>query len=359
MNIVFLCTRSDLQRTRGWFFEALEDYADVHCISESYASASGVRTLTEDSMPHLVFYPDVYRSYLPSEIEHIEAPTACLHIDTYNAQKSRYHTSLLFDLVIVCHPGYAKKFESRGHPEVLTFPLAVRKQFYDAPVPEKSLDVAMVGRLHGHQYSYRRSCVAAVRRSFQMNDVEREYDYSELSGLYRSAKIGLNISRDDHLQDANLRCFEVMAGGALLLTPKPSELSDLGLEEGKHFVGFESEEELLDTISYYLQHDAKRKEIARRGREVTLNQFTYDHWAERLVERIREGIPHQAPARTMSKSQVAGLYVDYFSKRGKLDQALKHLKRQWQEGGFNRFFFESTWKVMKTTVRRCQRTLLK
>jgi spore maturation protein CgeB len=240
---------------------------------------------------------------------------------------------------------------------VLTFPLAVRKKFYDDPVPEKSLDVAMVGRLHGQQYAYRRSCVATVRRSYEMNDVEKEYDYSELSQLYRSAKIGLNVSRDDHLQDANLRCFEVMAGGALLVTPQPSELSDLELEEGEHFVGFQSEEELLDTISYYLQHDSERKEIAQRGREMTLKRFTYDYWAERLIERIREGIPRQAPARTMTKSEAASIYVDYFSKRGKLNQALNHLKRQREAGSIDKLLLESTWKGAKATVRRWQRAL--
>lgn len=357
MKIIFLCTKNDLQRTRGWFFEALGEYADVHCLTESYPSAQEIDNFTGGSSPALVFYPDVYRSYLPSGIEKIDAPTACLHIDTYNAPKSRFYTSLLFDVAIVCHPGYSQNFQERGHPEVLTFPLAVRKKFYDDPVPEKSLDVAMVGRLHGHQYAYRRSCVAAVRRSYEMNDVEKKYDYSQLSELYRSARIGLNVSRDDHLQDANLRCFEVMAGGALLLTPIPSELCDLGLEEGEHFVGFQSEEELLDSISYYLQHDAEREEIARRGRDVTLSRFTYDRWAERLIDRIQEGIPRQAPARRMTRSESASIYVDFFSKRGKLDEALNHLKRQRQEGGIDKLLLESAWKGAKATIRRWQRAL--
>jgi hypothetical protein len=356
-SILFLCSQDDLQRTRQWFYEALQKRAKATCLDSTPSEMSEISILRNNKVD-LVLYPDVYRSYLPTGVENIDVPTTCLHIDTYNAPHSRFLTSLLFDVSIVCHPGFARMFEERGHPEVLTFPLAVRKQYYDDPVPTKELDVAMVGRLHGKQYSYRRSCVEAVRNAFEMNDVEQDYDYSALSALYLSARIGLNVSRDDHLQDANLRCFEVMAGGALLMTPKPSELTDLGLREGEHFVGFRNKKQLLDRISYYLEHDEEREEIALRGRDQTLDRFTYDHWAKRLIDRIEQGVSLQAPARSMSSSRVAGIYVDYFSKRGKLNEALNHLRRQRQEGGYDRYFLQSAWKAAKATMRRWQRALL-
>ncbi|MEM4218097.1 MAG: glycosyltransferase [Candidatus Methanomethylicaceae archaeon] len=58
----------------------------------------------------------------------------------------------------------------------------------------------------------------------------------------------VNISRDDFPHDANMRCFEVMAAGALLVTSLPTELADLGFEEGRHFVGFEHEQDLLEKV---------------------------------------------------------------------------------------------------------------
>jgi hypothetical protein len=187
------------------------------------------------------------------------------------------------------------------------------------------------------------------------NDYEAWHNYSDLAQVYRKARIGLNVSRDGHLQDANLRCFEVMGGGALLMTPLPTELSELGLVEGTHFVGFRSPDDLLDKIQYYLAHDKERKEIAHRGREVTLDRFTYDRWAERLVGRIEEGITRQAPGRSMSAGEAASIYVDYYSKRGKVDDSLYHLRRQQKAGGGA--LLRSIAKAGKATLRGWQNAL--
>lgn len=305
-----------------------------------------------------MFHPDIHRTYLPEGLEKTDIPTACLHIDTYSGTESRRRMSMLFDLALVCHPEYPSYFEEHGHPETLLFPHAVRAPLYQDPLPQKGKDVAMIGRLDGDQYSYRRACVKTIQAlDVSTNDFSRYYEYAEMAELYRESKIGLNVSRDDHLQDANLRCFEVMGGGALLMTPTPSELSKLGLVDGEHFVGYTSVDDLSEKVEYYLNQDNEREEIARRGREVTLNRFTYDGWAKRLIDRIREGIPLQAPARRMPEAEVASIYVDYFSKRGQVDEALHHLRRQRQAGRSGYSLAKSTGKAAKVTIQSWCRAL--
>ena len=141
------------------------------------------------------------------------------------------------------------------------------------------------------------------------------------------------------------------------MTPLPSELSELGVVEGKHFIGYQSIEELAEKVIYYLNHDDERQTIASRGRDITMRQFTYDQWADRMLNRIEEGVPAQAPARTMREGEVASIYVDYFSKRGHIDKTLQHLRRQRKAGGSGRLIFRSTAKAAKATIRGWQRAL--
>lgn len=333
-TIVLLCAADHLTRERKGLYESLTDGADVVCIRRYYDSIDGILDSLGDQTPDLLIHPDPPRRYLPRGLERSPIPTACLHIDTYSESENRARTSLLFDLALVCHPGYPEYFRKNGHPEPLLFPHAVRGQHYAGALPPKTNDVAMVGRMDGKRYTYRRACIRAVERiDVQINDYGKYYDYSEMSSLYKRSKIGVNISRDDHLSDANLRCFEVMAGGALLLTPSPTELTELGLKEKTHFVTFQSEDDLCSKVEYYLRHEKKRREIGARARRAVLAQFSYERWAERLTKRIDEGIPKQAPARNMSEGEAAGIYVDYYSKRGMIDDALFHLRRQRVKGG--------------------------
>lgn len=354
-TILFLCTQDYLSRERRGLVEALEHYAEVRCLNRFQSSISKLKA-TENLDVDLILHPDIHRSYLPEGLTSLDCPTACLHIDTYSASSNRARMSLLFDWTLVCHPGYPERFEERGHPEVALFPHAVRKNFYDTPLPDKTVDVAMVGRVDGKDYSYRRACMRQVQElGVSTNDVEKYYNYAQMADLYRKAKIGLNISRDSHLEDANLRCFEVMAGGALLLTPTPTELTELNLEENKHFITFTSKDDLVEKVTYYLKNNREREEIAENGREEALRRFTYDTWAERIVDRIQKGIPLQAPARSMSTGDVESIYVDYFSKRGKVDQTLHHLRKQRIAGTSASRFVKSVGQAAKATFREWQR----
>lgn len=358
-KILFLCSQkyleSESDRERKSIFEALKSYAQVFCLD---CFDRSIVDFIKDQNFDLVFHPDVHRPYLPEGLVDVDTPTACLHIDTYSEPENRMRVSLLFDWALVCHPGYPERFEANGHPETALFPLAVRKKYYSGSLPEKDVDVAMVGRLSGKDYSCRRQCVdEIVKMNLEMNDLNRYYDYAEMADLYKRAKIGLNISRNSHLADANLRCFEVMGGGALLVTPAPTELTAMGLQDGIHFVSFSSKKELRNRVQYYLSNEQERKKIALNGRRETLKRFTYDSRAKQIVKRIEAGIPLQAPARSMGEGDVAALYVDYYSKRGNVNRTLDHLQRQKEAGSSVASLIASVAKAAKVTVRRWQRTL--
>ena len=75
-----------------------------------------------------------------------------------------------------------------------------------------------------------------------------------------------------------LRDFEVPMSGGFYLTQYQPELAGF-FDIGREIVCFESKEELLQKVRYYLAHDAEREAIRRRGYERARRDHT---WRRRL-----------------------------------------------------------------------------
>ena len=57
--------------------------------------------------------------------------------------------------------------------------------------------------------------------------------------------------------------------------------------EGRDVVLYRTRDELVDKCRYYLEHPDERQEIARRGREIVLKNFTYRHVAADILATVR------------------------------------------------------------------------
>ena len=138
-----------------------------------------------------------------------------------------------------------------------------------------------------------------------MNEWWRWHNYEETAQVFRHSKIVINISRDDYPNDANMRVFEAMAAGALLITRLPTELTEMGFREDEHFVGYRDEADLERIIRTYLARHEDRLEIARKGSELVRQGHTYEHRALKIFETIdQNGARFFAPARTRPIDEV-------------------------------------------------------
>jgi spore maturation protein CgeB len=256
-------------------------------------------------------------------------PTACLQIDTYAYLHRRLLWAMLFDYVLIFHPGYENQFVNAGHTKAFVQPHAVEADlFVQIPHQNRTNDIGWVGRLDGSLYSRRRHLIPRLAETFRMNDWHRSYSYEEMSRIYGISKIGLNISRDDHPEDANLRVFEIMAAGAMLVTSLPSELEKFGFQSGRHFVGYAHEPELTDRVRYYLQYDTERERIAAAGCELVLREHTYDRRAEEILRILDQDRGRLfAPARSWPEERVRQVYLDYYCAHNLLSCALGELHR--------------------------------
>ncbi|WP_435127667.1 CgeB family protein [Halobaculum sp. D14] len=80
---------------------------------------------------------------------------------------------------------------------------------------------------------------------------------------------------------ANLRLYETTGVGSFLVTDDKRNLDDI-FEPGTEVATYDSVSDCVDTIQYYLEHDAERAAIADAGQQRTLSEHTYSERADQL-----------------------------------------------------------------------------
>jgi hypothetical protein len=278
--------------------------------------------------PTWIFHFECNRPILPEGLLHSEIPTVYFDVDTYAYTHRRMRWDSLFDHVAVFHPGYDDQFRRAGHPGAFLLPHAVRREFFDEPEIPREFEIGWVGQVSGPLYRKRGEWLPKLASTFRTNDWSRPYTLREVADVYRRSRIVVNIGRDDFPQDANLRVFEVLASGALLITAMPTELSQIGFRENVHFVGYRDESEILPLVSKYLKDEGSRFRIAQAARTKALQDHTYDARVEQLLAHLQlSGTKKLAPARQWFETRARLMVLDFFASHGELDCAVAQFRQ--------------------------------
>jgi spore maturation protein CgeB len=124
-------------------------------------------------------------------------------------------------------------------------------------------------------------------------DILKRVHQGEAWGLdmYR-VLAGSRITLNAHIDMAgdaavNMRMYEATGVGTLLLTDAGRNLGELFVP-GKELVTYETPEDAVEKIRYYLAHEDERKKIALAGQQRTLGQYTHDHVMVRMLDIFKE-----------------------------------------------------------------------
>ena len=312
---------ADAFRRRGIDFVCVDDAIPLDASLDAVVRHSG-------ATPSAVFHFESAHPLFPIGLEKSEVPTVCFHPDTYAFTERRIRWSALFDHVAVFHPGYVEQFEKAGHPGALLLPHAVRREFFDGPELEREFELGWVGQVSGPFYRARAEWLPKLAAEFRTNDWSKSYTVREVAETYRRSRIVVNIGRDDFPQDANLRVFEVLASGALLLTSLPSELEQLGFVEGTHFLGYRRPEDIRSLVREYLGDATARARIADAARSMVLSEHTYDRRAGQLMMRLgAAAAAKQAPARSWPETHARLAAMDFYAAHGLARCAASQFRR--------------------------------
>ena len=330
MTILCLCREEHHWKLIPGYAEAFRRRGmEFFCVDDSIPFDAGFEDVlrTCPKTPSAIFHFESTHPLFPIGLERSDIPTVCFHPDAYAFTERRIRWSSVFDHAAVFHPGYENRFARDGHRGAFLLPHAVRREFFDGPELKREFEIGWVGQTSGEFYQQRGKCLPRLVREFRTNDWSRKYSVEEVARVYRRSRIVVNIGRDDFPQDANLRVFEALASGALLLTSLPSELTQLGFQEGIHFVGYYDQAALAGLIRKYLDDESVRNRIAEAGRTLVLAEHTYDRRVDHLLAQLSDPkLQRLAPARSWPESRSRLVALDFFAAHGLTGCAAKQFR---------------------------------
>jgi spore maturation protein CgeB len=142
----------------------------------------------------------------------------------------------------------------------------------------KDFDVCFIGNIHGNR---RERILNALRNEFSFFPTfSPGFGAAKIDAVRRS-RVLLNLKFYPDGGFEGPRVFDYLANGAFVL----SEFSQCTLPfvDGRDFVQFLGEVELLEKLRWFLKEETARDVIARQGHE-TCQNFTYDRIAGMLLE---------------------------------------------------------------------------
>ncbi len=108
----------------------------------------------------------------------------------------------------------------------------------------------------------------------------------EHAKICRLSKIYLAFDAVPHVRKSmSERIYIAVGCGAFYMCHHVDGIEEV-LEPGKEIVTFQSEEEMIDMIKYYLQHDELREKIAKAGQKRVLKDHTYEIRIRQMFEII-------------------------------------------------------------------------
>jgi len=362
MRMAFAYNNSRRHVTERYLSDTFAPGCAIHFDLDVFGPSVSIRDLLEDARRRSespdVFSHLVHTPALPRDLHRSPVRTASLDIDSFSWTASRIRWSMLFDYVFVWHPSLAPLYRAAGHPKVIVLAHAADGELFQPnPIREgRPFDLGWVGAFDYAHYDRRRRIIQNLASRFKMNELGRRYTKQETADLYKRSKIVVNVSREDFTQEANMRCYEAMAGGALLITGMPTELTEWGFREGEHFVGWRSEAEIPDLVDEYLRNEERRKVIARAGQELTLRDFTFQRCRDKITSVLSEQ-PEEffAPAREWSDEEVRLIYLEYYYRYQLCGPAYREFRGVRSIGGYRKgipMMLKTVRHALKRRLRR-------
>lgn len=214
---------------------------------------------------HVDWGEDGLTGILPYTPSDTPKPSAYWASDTHLGYDYRLATAKKSDFVFCAQKRAVENMKRDGIENPIWLPHAVEPQAYPkGELLTKKYDVCFVGHINSRN---REDALDRLFKEFP-NFYYGQALFDEAARKFSQSKIVFNISM---LDDLNMRTFEVMATGSMLLTNWIPTIEEF-FEDGKHLVLYRDEEEMISKAKYYLKHDDEREAIAQAGYEEVMKK---------------------------------------------------------------------------------------
>lgn len=218
-----------------------------------------------------------YKYDIPAHLK----PCAFYAIDTHleKPYKKIRAQAVHYDRVFCAQKAGAQKLERDTGIGAVWVPIACDPGKHRDLNIERRLDIAFVGT-EGKK-NPRGGMLRQMARKYPNSFIGRA-ESGLMSNIYSSAKIGFNYSINN---DINMRMFEVLSCGALLVT---NRIKNNGFEElfsdGKNVVVYSDKDDLFRKTDYFLNNREERQKIASAGHKLAVSEYTYSKRLAKMLE---------------------------------------------------------------------------
>jgi glycosyltransferase involved in cell wall biosynthesis len=218
----------------------------------------------------------------PMDMDQLNFPTVWWGIDTHNDYELHLMISRIFDHSLIAQKCFVDRLSEDGIRSVTWLPLATPTFKIDKAAKSETYDIAYVGSMNWDLYPEREKVYETIKANFT-NFYFGTASPEQMMKIYSRSKIVINHSL---MNDVNMRIFESLGAGSLLLTNKihNNGLEDL-LTREINFDTYENLEDLLEKINFYLQNERIRKKIADEGYAEVLKFHTYSNRVDFILEK--------------------------------------------------------------------------
>ncbi|MBF0373113.1 MAG: glycosyltransferase [Alphaproteobacteria bacterium] len=292
---------------RDVMFSPDEVFVSPHC--EDSQDARGVRTLRSPPGRHdirgilarlpraqhpdlVVVKIDATLGNIPQNLSALSCPKVLVLGDTHHLDEPirrllDYAVDERFDRIITdCNRQHLHYFFAAGFPRVHWLPHLTWRPNWREPSAAPDRDMVFIGQTGGF-HPWRQHVIAHLQKAGLPLTVAR-MTQDEAADTYARARVSFNCSLNG---DLNLRVFEVLSAGGFLLTDrlsKPAGLDRL-LEEGRHYDGWSTLDELVEKARHHLAHPAEADAMRRAGRVRLEASFHPDAQRRRFFELLFDG----------------------------------------------------------------------
>lgn len=271
----------------GEVFQAFTPFQRPYDLGATAAQA-GIGT----EFDAVVVWSDASRINMPTGLEAFRCPKLLCVGDTHHLERPvgtlvEYARAAGYDYVLSSHNRHHLHwFVSAGCANVAWLPGLKVRHLPQPPQPRK-VGIGFVGNADDDTHPRRRRLLDALGNAglgLAAGNASRE----EAARLYAEALLGFNCSLNG---DLNLRVFEILSGGACLVTDRLAPQSGLPLilEENRHYVGYEDADELLDRVRFHLAHTDAALAIGAAGAAHYAAELAPARQRDRLLDWLFRG----------------------------------------------------------------------
>ena len=279
-------------------------------------------------------------------ITRMECPTAIWIGDYWPGYYHSLRYARLFDHVFMSQRDWLGDFSAAGCKQVHWLPFACDPQIHRDHQLERKYDVGFVGHVNLASQLERLRLLTELSQRYHMNDFSTPAYLDEMAKVYSQSKIVVNMG---YRGNFNMRVFEAMSCGALLLTEDTGNGQRELFSPGVHLDIYRDKTELFHKIDYYLAHEDERKGIAEAGQREVLTRHRYTDRA-RTITNVIQHHPLQR-GRATDRDEILRIYALFHSRRRRVDLLLKSFARSRCSISTRMYIGARLLKSMENTLR--------